>query len=174
MSASATDAVEPAAAAPLLTTRRRWVRPLTVVVMVGLIGVSTYLVVVSHQWKDRVDHLTTISEDLGAGVADARAAQSEAEAALTATQAELDTATARITALSNEKANATDHESVLTNYVDAMISCADGRAQVIRVLTGRYVFDDGKSAATHANELDDYCAGVAQDYHTFTSTELGQ
>jgi hypothetical protein len=133
----------------------------------ALIGLSAYLVVVSQQWSDRVDELTVISEDLGQSVADARAAQADAEARMDIARVELENATARISDLANEEAQAKDRESVLIDYVDAMISCADGRATVIQVLTTNYVFNDGKSATTHARELDTYCDGISSDFSAF-------
>ncbi|WP_291380198.1 hypothetical protein [Demequina sp.] len=135
--------------------------------VLALIGLSAYLVVVSNQWSDRVDELTVISEDLGQSVADARAAQADAEARMDIARVELENATTRITDLANEEAQAKDRESVLIDYVDAMISCADGRAVVIKVLTTRYVFDDGRSASAHARELDAYCDDVSSQFSAF-------
>ncbi len=136
--------------------------------VLALIGLSAYLVVVSSQWSDRVDELTAISTDLGQQVADASTAQAEAEARMQAAQVELGNATLRISDLANEEAHANDRESVLIDYVDAMISCADGRATVIKVLTtANYMFNDGRSASSHARELDTYCDGVSSDFNAF-------
>ena len=153
--------------------RRLWVT-LAILAAIGLIGLSAYLVVVSAQWSDRVDELTTISEDLGATVANARTAQADAEARLATAQTALDNATARITDLANEEANATDNESVLIAYVDAMIDCADGRQELIDVLTNSRLYYPGSSTVQVEQDLVTYCDGVKNDLATFKLTDTSQ
>ncbi|PKQ14846.1 MAG: hypothetical protein CVT68_09735, partial [Actinobacteria bacterium HGW-Actinobacteria-8] len=132
--------------------------------VLALIGLSAYLVDVSRQWSDRVDELTVISTDLGQRIADAESAQADAEARMVAAQAELENATLRISDLANEEAQANDRESVLIDYVDAMISCADSRQNLIDALTTpNSYFENGKSKAQVEREVTTYCDGVASD-----------
>lgn len=140
---------------------------------VALAGLCAYLVVVSDQWSTRVDELTAISGDLGQQVADQTAARQSAEAAATTIQSQLDTATARITDLANEEANATDHEGVWINLVDSMVECADGRQGLIDVLTNSSLYFPGKTNSQYESELTTYCDGVKADYTDF-KTEIGK
>jgi uncharacterized protein YhaN len=135
--------------------------------VLALVGLSAYLVVVARQWSDRVDDLTVISEELGQSVADARAAQTDAEARMDIARAELANATARISDLANEEAQAKDRESVLIDYVDAMISCATSRQELINVLTDSRYFFPGKTTAQVEREVTTYCDGVAADFNAF-------
>ncbi|MCB2412592.1 hypothetical protein LGT39_06980 [Demequina sp. TTPB684] len=141
--------------------------------VLALVGLSAYLVVVSQQWSDRVDELTAISEDLGQSVADARAAQADAEARMDTARVELENATARISDLANEEAQAKDRESVLIGYVDAALSCADSRQEVIDVLTDPGLIFQGKSNAQVEREVTAYCNEVTSGFATFKE-EIGQ
>lgn len=137
--------------------------------MLALIGVSAYLVVVSRQWSDRVDELTAISQDLGQKVAQEQAAKEEAQTQADDVQAQLDTLKGRVTELANSEANAVDSQATLTNYLDAMISCADNRANLINGYGGRWQGDDGQVISTrqYAAELTEYCDSVKQNYADF-------
>ena len=139
----------------------------------ALAGLSAYLIVVSHQWSNRVDDLTAVSESLGEQVADQTMARQSAEADASTLQSQLDTATARITDLANEEANATDHESVWINLVDAMANCADGRQDLIDVLTNSRLYFPNKTNAQYEDEITAYCDGVKSDYADF-KTEIGK
>lgn len=140
----------------------------------ALVALSAYLVVVSGQWSGQVDELALISKDLGQRVADAEAAQADAEVRMEAAQLELDNAMSRITDLANEEAQAKDRESVLIDYVDAMISCADSRQNLIDVLTTPNLsFESGKSKAQVEREITTYCDGVTSDFSAF-KTEIEQ
>ncbi len=166
--------VAPVAPDPASAPARRKRRPLwwwgwsfASLGVVALIGLSVYLVVVAGQWSDRVDELTVISEELGQSVASAQAAQTDAEARMDIARAELNNATSRISDLANEEAQAKDRESVLIDYVDAMISCADSRQELINVLTDSRYFFPGKSNSQVENEVTAYCDGVSSDFSGF-------
>ncbi len=135
--------------------------------VLALIGLSAYLVDVSRQWSDRVDELTVISTDLGQRVADAESSQADAEARMVTAQAELDNATSRISDLANEEAQANDRESVLIDYVDAMISCADSRQEIIDVVTDSRAYFIGKTSLQVERETTAYCDGVSTDFAAF-------
>jgi len=139
----------------------------------ALVGLSAYLIVVANQWSSRVDELTTISADLGQQVAEQAVALESAQNKAATAQSQLDTATARITDLANEEANATDHEGVWINLVDAMADCADGRQDLIDVLTNSDLYFPGKTNAQYESELTTYCDGVTADYADF-KTEIGK
>lgn len=141
--------------------------------VLALIGLSAYLVDVSRQWSDRVDELTVISTDLGQRVADAESAQADAEARMAAARTELDNATSRISDLANEEAHANDRESVLIDYVDAMISCADSRQKLIDVLTDSRYYFPGKTNFQMEKETTTFCDGVSSDFAAF-KTEIEQ
>ena len=156
---------------PRLLRRFGWV--LAGLGVLGLVGLSAYLIVVSREWSSRADELTLISRDLGQQVADAEAAKAEAEARMVAAQVELDNATSRISDLANEEAHANDRESVLIGYVDAMISCADSRQELIDVLTDSRLYFPGKTSHQVEMEVTAYCDGVAADFSAFKE-EIGQ
>jgi len=151
----------------------RWWWAAGSLVFAALVGLSAYLIVVSQQWSNRVDDLTAISESLGAQVADETMARQSAEAEASTLQSQVDTATARITDLANEEANATDHEAVWINLVDAMADCADGRQDLIDVLTNSRLYFPGKTNAQYESEITTYCDGVESDYAEF-KTEIGK
>lgn len=135
--------------------------------VLALIGLSAYLVDVSRQWSDRVDELTVISTDLGQRVATAESSEADAEARMVAAQVELKNATSRISDLANEEAHANDRESVLIDYVDAMISCADSRQKLIDVLTDPHYYFPGKTNFQMEKETTTYCDGVSSDFSAF-------
>ncbi len=168
--------LDPALALPP-SRRRRNLRPLwwttASLAFVSLLALSVYLVMVSRQWQNRVDELTVISSDLGAEVVAERTAKEAALAKQASVQEQLDTATARITELANEEANATDSEAVLVNYLDAMVDCANGRQQLIDVLTDSSLYFPGKSKAQVESDLVTYCEGIKTDFATL-KTELGR
>lgn len=147
---------------------RKWtLRSVVAVVIVGLLGTSAYLTVVSRQWSDRVDELTAISEDLGSQVATERAAKEQAQSQATEVQSQLDTLKGRVSELANEEANAQDHQDALTNYLDAMISCADQRGEVLDHFYGyTWTNSDGRSLSSrqYAAELTTYCEEIKQNY----------
>lgn len=141
--------------------------------VLALIGLSAYLIVVSREWSARTAELTLISRDLGQQVADAEAAKADAEARLAAARLELDNATSRISDLANEEAHANDRESVLIDYVDAMISCADSRQELIDVLTDSRLFFPGKTTYQVEKDVTAFCDGVSSDFSAFKE-EIGQ
>jgi uncharacterized protein with PhoU and TrkA domain len=100
-------------------------------------------------------------------VADATSAQVDAEARMAAAQLELDNATTRISDLANEEAHANDRESVLIDYVDAMISCADSRQRLIDVLTDSRYYFPGKTNSQVESEATKFCNGVSSDFKDF-------
>lgn len=153
--------------------RTRWWWIAGTLALVSLAGLCAYLIVVADQWRSRVDDLTEISTSLGQQVADETAARENAEDAASTLQSQLDTATARITDLANEEANATDHEGAWMNLVDAMVDCADGRQDLIDVLTDSRLYFPDKTNAQYERELTTYCDGVTSDYATF-KTEIGK
>ncbi len=135
--------------------------------VLALVGLSAYLIDVSRQWSDRVDELTVISTDLGQRIADAESSQAEAEARMEAAQVELVNATSRISDLANEEAHANDRESVLIDYVDAMINCADSRQELIDVLTDSRYYFPAKTSLQVERETTTYCDGVSSDFSAF-------
>lgn len=139
----------------------------------SLAGLCAYLAVVANQWSDRVDDLTSISQDLGTQVSEQTVARKAAEANAAVLKSQLDTATTRITTLANEEANATDHESVWINLVDSFSDCASGRQELIDVLTNPNLQFDGKSKAQVENELTTYCDGLTTEYTDFKA-EIGK
>lgn len=142
-------------------------------VVASLAGLCAYLVVVSNQWSDRVDDLTTVSHDLGTQVSDETAARLAAEAKANTLQSQLDTATERITVLADEEANATDHETTWIDLVDAFIDCANGRQDLIDVLTNSRLYFPGETNAQVENDLVGYCDGLVSQYTDF-KTEIGK
>ncbi|NTV40181.1 MAG: hypothetical protein HGA51_09565, partial [Demequinaceae bacterium] len=138
----------------------------------SLAGLCAYLAVVAHQWSDRVDDLTAVSQDLGNRVADETAARKAADAQAADLQSQLDNATERITTLANEEANATDHESVWINLVDALIQCEGGWVAHSTVLKGEMRYPDTTTAKAEA-ELVAYCDGLKTDYADFKA-EIGK
>lgn len=143
--------------------RRAWTwvwRIVVTLVIVGLAGLSGYLVVVADKWSERVDELTAISTDLGQQVAqskaDAQTASAQRDDALT----QLDELKERSTDLVNQEAQAKDNQSVLINYLDAMSSCASQRQELIDVLTDSRYYFPGKTNAQVENEITAYCNEV--------------
>lgn len=143
------------------------------VFVASLAGLCAYLAVVAHQWSSRVDELTAISQDLGTQVADQTAARQAADANTSTLQSQLDTSKARITDLANQEANAVDHEAVWINLVDSMISCADGRQNLIDALNTPNSYFKGKTKVQVENDLTTYCDGVKAEYTTFKA-EIGK
>lgn len=135
--------------------------------VLALFGLAVYLIDVTSKWEDRVGELTVISADLGQQAANARVAQAEAEVRMEAAQAELTNATTRISDLANEEAHANDRESVLIDYAEAMISCADSRQELIDVLTDSRLYFPGKTNYQVEREVTAYCDGVSSDFKTF-------
>ncbi|NYI41735.1 hypothetical protein [Demequina lutea] len=138
----------------------------------SLAGLCVYLAVVAHEWSNRVDDLTAISQDLGTQVADQTAARKTAEAHAAVLQSQLDTATTRISTLANDEANAVDHEAVWINLVDSMVTCADQRQRVIDAYIQGTGFR-GLSNAGYAAEITTYCNGIKNDYTNFKA-EIGK
>lgn len=143
------------------------------IAVASLAGLCAYLAVVAQQWSDRVDDLTTISQDLGTRVSDEAAARQSAEADASTLRSQLDTATARITVLADEEANANDHESVWIDLVDSLIDCSNGRQDLIEVLTNPRLYYPGKTNAQVENELTTYCSTLTTEYGTFKA-EIGK
>ena len=173
----APDTTAPSAYAPPPEPKHRRLRWLWwttgSIAVASLAGLCAYLAVVAQQWSDRVDDLTTISQDLGTRVSDETAARQSAEANAATLQSQLDTATARITVLADEEANANDHESVWINLVDSLIDCSNGRQDLIEVLTNPRLYFPGKTNAQVENELTTYCSGLTTEYGTFKA-EIGK
>jgi len=173
---TARQAPPEADAAPSTPKRRRlrwlWWTAGSVFVA-SLAGLCAYLVVVAHQWSGRVNELTAISQDLGTQVADQTAARQAADAKASTLQSQLDTSKARITDLANQEANAVDHEAVWINLVDSMISCADGRQNLIDALNTPNSYFKGKTKAQVENDLTTYCDGVKAEYTTYKA-EIGK
>lgn len=142
------------------------------IAVASLAGLCAYLAVVANQWSNRVDELTAISQDLGAQVADESASRDAAEANAATLQSQLDTATARISELANEEANATDHESVWINLVDSYIECEQGWVNHASVLKGQQVYTGTTTARAEA-ELIAYCNSLESEYLDFKA-EIGK
>lgn len=179
--APAPEYAAPAVATPTKRRRARtWiVRSLVTVLILGLAGLSTYLVIVSQQWSDRVDELTAISTDLGKQVGESKAQAATANAARDDAVAQLDELKARTTDLANEEAHANDNQSVLLNYLDAMKSCSDQRQQLIDGLqqygnSGMWSDDSGKTYTTKQfeQEITNYCNSVTSEIDALKA-ELG-
>ncbi len=141
-------------------------------VVASIVGLCAYLVVVTNQWSDRVDQLTVVSQDLGTQVSQQTTARETAESKSVTLQSQLDMATARITVLADEEANATDHEAVWIDLVDAFIECESGWAEHATVLKGNYRYTGISTAAAEA-ELVAYCDGLVTEYTAF-KTEIGK
>ena len=173
---TARQAPPEADAAPSTPKRRRlrwlWWTAGSVFVA-SLAGLCAYLAVVAHQWSSRVDELAAISQDLGTQVADQTAARQAADAKASTLQSQLDTSKARITDLANQEANAVDHEAVWINLVDSLISCADGRQNLIDALNTPNSYFKGKTKAQVENDLTTYCDGVKAEYTTYKA-EIGK
>ena len=168
----------PTASAPATKPKRRaltWVvRSVVTLVMLGLIGVSAYLVVVSQKWSERVDELTALSEDLGAEVAAERSAKEGAIAAADEVQSQLDTLKARVTDLANEEANVKDREDVLVELLDAMTMCADRRGELIADYGGQWRNSEtGEvwSSRQYGARLSEECASVQTSIDEFFAEE---
>lgn len=142
-------------------------------IVASLAALCVYLVVVSNQWSNRVDDLTSVSQDLGSQLSEETTARLQSEAKAASLQSQLDTATARITVLADEEANATDHETVWINLVDSFIDCANGRQELIEVLNNPRLYFPGKSNTRVEQDLVEYCDGLASDYVDF-KTEIGK
>lgn len=175
--ALAASAVPPPSVTHAAPRRRGWrvwaVRSVVTLVMLALVGVSAYLVVVSRQWSDRVDELTAVSQDLGQQVADERAAKESAQAAADDVQSQLDTLKARVTDLANSEANAVDQQDTLSNYLDAMIDCADQRGRLIADY-GSLWTSGGRTITSrqYGAELTTYCNDVKSTIKEFRA-EVG-
>lgn len=139
----------------------------------SLAGLCAYLAVVANQWSDRVDDLTAISQDLGIQVSDQTAARKTAEAESAMLQSQVDTATARITDLANEEAKANDNQTVWVDLAGALIDCANGRQDLIDVLTNSRLYYKGKTNAQVENDLTTYCTSLTAEYTDITA-EIGQ
>ena len=168
------------AAAPVAATKPKrraltWVvRSVVVLVMLGLIGVSAYLIVVTQKWSDRVDELTAISEDLGAEVATERAAKEGALAAADEIQSQLDTLKARVTDLANEEANVKDREDVLVELLESMSECADERGVLIDGYGSQWRSNSTGailSTREYADQITEYCVSVQAGIDEFFAEE---
>jgi len=142
------------------------------IAVASLAGLCAYLAVVAHQWSDRVDDLTTISQDLGTRVSDEAAARQSAEANASTLRSQLDTATARITVLADEEANANDHETVWISLVDSLIQCEQGWVDHSTVLKGKKYYTDTTTAKAEA-ELVAYCDSLTTEFSDFKA-EIGK
>lgn len=151
-----------------------WIlRIVVVLALLAMAGVSGYLIWVSNEWHQQVDQLTEINTELGQKVADEQSAALTAQANADEAMAQLDELKSRVTDLANEEANATDNQSVLVNYLDAMVECADGRQELIDVLTDSSLYYPGTTNAAVERELRTYCDGVKEQYNALKQ-ELGQ
>jgi hypothetical protein len=143
-----------------------WVTLLSLLIA-GLIALSVYMIVVTQGWQEYSAELEGAVEDLRATAADDRASLEATQSRLDTVQGQLDTANQRITDLANEEANATDTRDILRDYMVAMISCADGRQELIDVLTNSQLYFPGSSTAEVERELVSYCDSVKNDYNTY-------
>ena len=168
------------AAAPVAAPKPKrraltWVvRSVVTLVMLGLIGVSAYLVDVSQKWSDRVDELTAISEELGAEVATERAAKEGALAAADEVQSQLDTLKARVTDLANEEANVKDREDVLVQLLESMTDCAEERGVLIDGYGGQWRNNSTGailSTRQYADQITEYCVSVQTSIDEFFAEE---
>ena len=157
-----------AAKAPRRKRRLRWLWwTLAGLALAGLIALSVYLVVAINMWRDYSADVTARLEEVKMTAAQDRADTEAIAARLETVQGQLDTANARITELANEEANATDSQDALRDHIEAMISCADGRQELIRVLMNSNLYFPGKSNAQVKRELDEYCESVKDDYYAY-------
>lgn len=150
-----------AAVYPTPRRKRRW--PLAVaaiLIALGLVGLSVYLTVVSLQWRTYASDLEAAVDELRTTAAHDRAARDAIAEHAAVVESQLETANARITELANEEANAVDGHDVLTNYLDAMISCAEERQVLIDVLTDSSLHYPGKTNAQVEREITAYCNSV--------------
>ena len=143
-----------------------WVTLVSLLVA-GLIALSVYMIVITNNWQEYSEELEVAVEDLRAVAAEDRAATEATQARLDTVQSQLDTANQRITDLANEEANAIDTRDILRNYMDAMISCADGRQELIRALKDSSLYYPGKTKQQVENELTEYCNSVKNDYNDY-------
>jgi hypothetical protein len=133
----------------------------------GLIALSVYMIMVTNGWRNYSSELEAALNDVKTTAAEDRADTEAMAARLDTVQGQLDTANARITELANEEANATDSQDALRNHMEAMISCADGRQELIDVLTDSSLYFPGTSNAAVERELRTFCDQVKNDYNAY-------
>lgn len=163
--AGATDGSGVAAPPRKRSLKWLWIT-LTSLVVAGLIALSVYMIVITNGWRDYSADLEGAVEDLKATAAEDRADLEATQARLDTVQTQLENANERITELANEEANAVDTRDVLRNYMEAMISCADGRQELIDALTHPQGYNRGP-AAEYESELTTYCNEVKNDYNAY-------
>jgi len=134
---------------------------------VGLIALSAYLIVAVNDWRTYSSDLEGALEDVKGVAAQDRADYEAIEVRMETLQGQLDTANGRITELANEEANATDSQDALRDHMEAMISCADARQELIDVLTNSNLYFPGKSNGQVENELKTFCDEVKTDYQNY-------
>jgi uncharacterized protein YoxC len=167
---AASEAIEEgdATAAPKRKRKLRWLWwTLAILAAVALIALSVYLIMVTNGWRNYSDELEATLENVKTTAAQDRADTAAMAARLETVEGQLETANARITELANEEANATDSQEALRNHVEAMISCADGRQELIDVLTDSRYYFPGKSNAQVERELTEFCDQVKNDYNAY-------
>lgn len=134
---------------------------------VGLIALSVYMIMVTNGWRNYSAELEAALNDVKTTAAQDRADTEAMAERLDTVQGQLDTANARITELANEEANATDSQDALRNHMEAMISCADGRQELIDVLTDSSLYFPGTTNAAVERELRQFCDQVKNDYNAY-------
>lgn len=162
--AGATDGSGVAAPPRKHSLKWLWIT-LTSLVVAGLIALSVYMIVITNGWRDYAAELEVAVEDLRATAAEDRATTEATQSRLDTVQLQLDNANARITELANEEANATDTRAILRNHMEAMISCADERQELIRALKNSNLYYPGKTKQQVENEITEYCEDVKSDYY---------
>lgn len=145
--------------------RLRWLwRTLTGLVIAGLATLSGYLIFAINDWRTHTAEMEVALEEVRSSAAEEVASRLAIQERLELVQSQLATANERIVDLANEEANATDDRTVLVNYMDAMISCADRRQDIITVLTTPGMVFTDTTPRKYARELVEYCDEIKTDY----------
>ncbi len=161
----------PESPAPAPRRKRRWVAAtlitLAILGLLGLAGLSTYLIYGINDWRTYAADVETSLESVRKTAAVDRADRKAAEERIATLEEQVANATARITELANEEANALDSHDILKTYVDAMIECADARQELIDVLTSSSLYYPGKTNSQVEREYTEYCDAIVDDYETY-------
>ncbi len=156
---------------PVGQHERRWVkvavRTLLGASLVGLAALSAYLWMVNGQWIEQNDQLRAEALELGETLATERAeAELQAEQ-LALIGSQLDSATARISDLANEEANAIDDRKLLESLVENYRFCSDQRQTIIDVLTDSRLYFPGSSAAQVERTTTAACNEVNANFEAY-------
>ena len=169
------------AGAHSLPPARRRGSPIAVVVLavllVGALGVGTYLAVLSNQWHDRSAEWESESRMLGEKVANLTTDLSGMTSELTLTREQLATAQTRITELADEKAQvgddrenqkilASDIQAVAQEALDVSASLGDCISAQNTALTNLTTPDTTPEALqTSIDQANTVCAAAISDYN---------